>query len=154
MRRFAADIFSAKGIAFQFNTSEKDSGKIVNSNLRRETFLIFKELISNVVKHSGARKVSISLDVSGTNLRLEIKDDGHGFDSSGIDPREATDSQFARINPASKGGNGLRNMFRRAAEMNGHIFIDSSPGRGTTTFLMLPLEPATHTGGEVSDEIV
>lgn len=152
MRRFAADIFSAKGIAFQFNSPEKDRGKIVNSNLRRETFLIYKELVSNVVKHAGASKVMISLDVSTDRLVLEIKDDGRGFDSSGLDPLQNTDSQFARINPATKGGNGLRNMFRRAIEMGGQIVVDSAPGRGTRTVLTLPLEGAVHTGGETTDE--
>jgi len=151
MRRFAADILSARGIAFQFKAPDNHT-TIVTSNIRRETFLIYKELVNNVVKHSNAKRATISIEVASDFLTLEVTDDGNGFDASGLDPREVTDSQFALINPASMGGNGLRNMFRRVREMDGEIVVRSDIGKGTTTILTFPLEPATRAGGIASDE--
>ena len=151
MRRFAADILSARGIAFQFKAPDNHT-TIVTSNIRRETFLIYKELVNNVVKHSNAKRVTISIEVDSDFLTLEVNDDGNGFDASGLDPREVTDSQFALINPASMGGNGLRNMFRRVREMDGEIVVRSDIGKGTTTILTFPLEPATRAGGLAPDE--
>ena len=154
MRRFAADVLSARGITFQFVAPEKDSETIVQSNLRREMFLIYKELISNVAKHSGAKKVTIDLELAAGNVMLEVTDNGNGFDASGLDPRETTDSQFALINPSSQGGNGLRNMFRRAREMGGEITIESEVGKGTRTVLTLPLESTTRVGNATEGKIV
>lgn len=150
MRRFASDVLRAKGIAFQFHTPDANNKIVVNANLRRETFLIFKELVNNIVKHSDAKTVEISLSVSDGKLILEIEDDGKGFDIAGFDPRQSTDSYFAKLNPETMGGNGIRNISRRAGEMYGEIIIDSQIGAGTRIFLRLPLEATAQTGSEES----
>lgn len=153
MLRFAADVFSPLDIEFTFIAPAKVSDMAVSSNLRREMFLIYKELVNNIVKHSEAQKISISLESEADRLVLEINDDGKGFDSSELDPRETTDSQFTMISPGSMGGNGLRNMYRRAREMGGELAIDSHIGSGTRTLLVLPLEAPTRAGREDEEEI-
>ena len=131
MRRFASDVLAAKGIAFQFHEPGASNEIIVNTNLRREVFLIFKESVNNVVKHSGAKQVKIELDISEVNLTLKISDDGRGF----LDNRQSA----AEIQSNNSGGNGVLSIKRRAREMNGSLDIISGVGKGTTIILNLPL---------------
>lgn len=130
MRRFASDVFSSKNINFQFSAPAIENEIIVNTNLRREVFLIFKESVNNIVKHSGATQVKIELKISGEEMVLKINDDGCGFDLVKI--RE--NSKF------TDGGNGLSSMQKRAAEMNGNVAIEAEKDSGTTIILRLPLE--------------
>lgn len=132
MRRFASDSLSAKGISFHFNSSDVDQEITVKSNLRREVFLIFKESINNIVKHSEARQVKIKLQISLEDLTLEITDDGKGFEAE-----KAYENSLSSI---SMGRNGILSMQKRAKEMNGELEVISELGKGTTVELKLPME--------------
>ena len=149
MRRFASDILSAKGIAFQFVLPEASKEIIVNANVRREVFLIFKESTNNVVKHSEAKNVYIKLDISGNDLLLEISDDGKGFrsdptalaDGLNFDNYDTENYPTADTDGSDGfGGNGISSMQKRAAEMNGKLEVISKTGNGTTIKLRLPME--------------
>jgi signal transduction histidine kinase len=137
MRRFASDLLSPKKIGLQFDSPESDGEIIVNSNVRREVFLIFKESINNIVKYSEAKKVSVEIKVADDKLFLQIRDDGKGFDLNG------TSSENYDF-----GGNGIPGMKRRAGEMNGEFEIVSEEGKGTTVNLILPMDLATQAGGK------
>ena len=126
MRRFASDLLSSKGIGFQFAAPETNENIIVNTNIRREVFLIFKESINNAVKHSEAKHVRIELKVFDEILTLRIGDDGKGFDLESLSEIQS--------------GNGISSMQRRAAEMNGDLKIETENNSGTTIILRLPLE--------------
>lgn len=129
MRRFASDVLTAKDIAIKFNAPERDLP--LDTNLRREVFLIFKESINNAVKHSGATRVQIDFKISDAELSLTISDNGSGF---------ALASAAARASEgAEKGGNGLTSMQKRAAAIRGVLEFDTEPGRGTKISLRLPL---------------
>jgi signal transduction histidine kinase/ligand-binding sensor domain-containing protein len=132
MRRFASDSLSASGIIFQFNSTEIDQEIVVKSHLRREVFLIFKESINNIVKHSKATQVEVRLQISDEFLTLKITDNGRGFDSE-----KDYENSFSSI---SMGKNGILSMQKRAAEMNGELEIVSRRGSGTTVELKLPME--------------
>jgi signal transduction histidine kinase len=138
MRRFASDLLSPKKIGLQFESPESDDQIIVNSNIRREVFLIFKETINNIVKHSEAKKVKVKIEIAGDYLQLKIDDDGKGF----------RENETADEND-NFGGNGIPGMKRRAAEMNGEFEIVSEKGKGTSVSLKLPMDSATQTGGKV-----
>jgi signal transduction histidine kinase/ligand-binding sensor domain-containing protein len=129
MRRFASDILSAKGVSFHFHAPEASSEIIVNTNLRREVFLIFKESVNNVAKHSAAKHVEIDLKIENGKLSLTIADDGVGLSASN-----------GNGNSMDYGGNGILSIKKRAAEMNGKVEITSADGNGTTVKLALPLE--------------
>ncbi|MBK8812894.1 MAG: hypothetical protein IPN69_19490 [Acidobacteria bacterium] len=139
MRRLASDVLAAKGIGLNFNSSHSDDAFTVNSNIRREVFLIFKETINNIVKHSAAERVQVDVGIVDESLRVIIRDDGCGFrindgdDSSG---------------PDIDGGNGIPSMRKRALEMRGRIDIESSPGAGTSVTFSIPVESTAQTGGE------
>jgi PAS domain S-box-containing protein len=129
MRRFASDIFTARGISLVFDAPAGDGDAALGANLRREVFLIFKETVNNTVKHSGCTTTRIKLQMDGDWLALEVADDGNGF--------EFTQPVEGDVSAASdaRGGNGIPSMRKRAGEMGGHFEIMSTVGKGTTTTL-------------------
>lgn len=82
-------------------------------------FRIVTEAMSNAARHSGARRVWVRLDDTGSDIVAEVRDDGHG----GAAPRE--------------GGVGMESMRRRAEELGGYLTVDSHP-TGTSVCLSLP----------------
>lgn len=122
MHRFAADVFTARDIAFTFDAVGLDDKLALGANLRREIFLIFKESVNNIVKHAECAHVEIKLTVEKSEIRLSLHNDGAGFDVDKI-----TD------------GHGLVSMKQRAAGLGGTLEIVSGKTDGTTTTLTAPL---------------
>lgn len=146
MRRFASDILTARSVDFEFEAPHEIEDFQLNSNLRREVFLIFKESINNIVKHANATRVDINLSIEAGSLFLSIIDDGRGFDVT----EKFVDSE-AKLFANYQGGNGLLNMQRRAREMRGEFTVVSSLTNGTTVRLRLPL--AIQLGSDLSDGV-
>jgi len=122
MRRFADDILSARDIELHFHAPQSERELKVGADVRREVFLIFKESINNLVKHSGGSRVEGRFQIDEDKLELTITDNGKGFDTS-----------------AESDGHGLSSMRDRAASLGAEIGIVSEPGRGTTIMLNVPL---------------
>jgi signal transduction histidine kinase len=80
-----------------------------------QLFAIGREALANVVKHSGARRAFVRVDALGPSVSLEIRDNGHGFDSAPVRP----------------GHYGLDSMRSRAAEVGAILTIRGRPGEGT-----------------------
>jgi len=99
--------------------------RTLSSEMRHSVFLIVKEALHNVVKHSGATQLGLELTAEGPALRLCIEDNGRGFDL-------AADGQW-------EGHDGLGNMRRRAQALGGILEIQSKPGAGTRLVLNVPL---------------
>jgi signal transduction histidine kinase/streptogramin lyase len=127
MRRFAADLLTTRDISFHYRAQDGVGDITLNSNLRREVFLIFKECLNNVVKHSGATRVDVEIAIKGANLELKIEDNGIGLEQNG--------------SKDDRGGNGLLSMKRRAREIGAELsFGSGASGRGTIVVLVLPLD--------------
>lgn len=139
MRRFAADVFTAKGIKFEFWAPQADSKYPIGANIRREFFAIYKEAVNNIVKHSRATTARIEINLSDETLSLVIADNGRGFD-----PEALLHMSQA---PDSGGGNGLVNIRRRTGDLGGHCDIVSAPGEGTSVTLVVPLGGTAHAEG-------
>jgi len=92
--------------------------------IRGELQSIAREALSNAVRHAGASRASIGMTAEGRELRLEIADDGVGFDAGA---------------PGRDGHHGLANMRRRAASIDGTLIVESAPGAGTRIIVALPL---------------
>jgi signal transduction histidine kinase len=90
--------------------------------VRREVFLIFKESLNNIVKHSACSEVAIALAVEDSVLRLDVRDNGKGFD-----PLAPVD------------GHGLASLRSRASALGGTMTVVSAPGAGTAITLVLPI---------------
>jgi ligand-binding sensor domain-containing protein/signal transduction histidine kinase len=121
MRQFVNELLDVRGVTVQFEASG-DTRRQLASDLRRHVFLIFKELLNNVVRHANATTVSVKVTVAPRELQLWVTDDGRGFESGGATP-----------------GHGLRGMQRRAADLGGSLDVASQPGSGTRAHLILPI---------------
>jgi PAS domain S-box-containing protein len=121
MRHFASDVFTARNIEFRLSVPDADQDVRLGANLRREIFLIFKESINNLVRHSGCTRADIIFRVEEDWLILKVSDNGKGFD------------------PASHSeGHGVLSMSERARDAGGQFEVISNPGEGTTVQLRLP----------------
>lgn len=84
-----------------------------------------REALSNVARHARASRAEVAVTRVGEELRLEILDNGIGFDPAAA---------------AEGGHHGLVNLRERAASAGGRLEIDSQSGRGTRLVITIPLE--------------
>lgn len=112
-KRFAADAFDSKGIDYDINIDDNFS-KSVNLELRQNLWLIFKEIINNLVMHSKCTYANITFVQDGSGILLEVKDNGIGFDTM-----KETDR------------NGIKNIIHRAAQVKADAKVESQIGEGT-----------------------
>jgi signal transduction histidine kinase len=95
-----------------------------------ELFRICQEAVSNAMRHSGARQLIIRAEaLDEAAIRLEVSDDGCGFDVQRILSSPA---------PITQGGLGMQTLRERAANLGGRTTIDSAPGKGTRVVIELP----------------
>ncbi len=87
---------------------------------------IIQEALSNVRKHAGAGSATVSLELAGDELRLEVADDGRGFD-----PGSPARTGWPRF--------GLQTMRERAHAVGGTFELCSSPGAGTSIVVHVPV---------------
>src|SRR5262249_41375389 len=80
MRRVAEDILRAPGIELHFHAPEPGRDLKIGADLRREVFLIFKESVNNMVRHSRCTSATIELQVEHGWLALRMSDNGRGCD--------------------------------------------------------------------------
>jgi len=135
MRRFAANVLTAKDIDLEFRVPKTDDEIPLGANVRREVFLIFKETVNNILKHSEATQATIDLSMENHFLLISFNDNGKGFDQKAV-VTEDGEKDWKKF----RGGNGLMNMRKRADELGGEYSIKSLPGKGTTVVLSIPLE--------------
>ncbi len=98
----------------------------LDPRVRQELYQIAQEALNNTLKHSRAHAVRILLRFGEEEARLEISDDGVGFE---LDQAQAS------------GGIGLRSMRERVERIAGGLTVDSGPGRGTCVTVVAPLAP-------------
>lgn len=135
MRRFAADVLTAKDIDLEFTVPETDHEISLGANIRREVFLIFKETVNNIAKHSEAGEAKIAFSMMNNQLIISFEDNGKGFDRN-----ENADENGNDDWKKFRGGNGLSNMRKRSSELGGEYEIRSESGKGTIVILSVPLE--------------
>ncbi|HEX8423059.1 MAG TPA: two-component regulator propeller domain-containing protein [Pyrinomonadaceae bacterium] len=131
MRRFASDILSARDINFRFRAPDAEQDMRLGADLRREVYLIFKECVNNLVKHSECREAELELRIVNHWIVLRIADDGRGFNATQT-------AGSSNGNGVSLGGHGLLSMRRRAVALGGTFEVESERGRGTTSTLKVP----------------
>ena len=87
-------------------------------------FRITQEILNNIIKHSQAKEIVIKLEYQQSGIRLQVIDDGAGFNIADL-----TEEQR---------GMGLKNIQKRAEIVGGNIFIQSQPGEGTCVEIFIP----------------
>ena len=91
----------------------------VPAEIEASAYFIVAEALTNVVKHSRARRAEVSASVADGVLRVEVRDDG--------------------IGDADRGGHGLVGLADRATALGGRLEIESPAGGGTLVAATLPL---------------
>jgi signal transduction histidine kinase/ligand-binding sensor domain-containing protein len=120
MRETANLMLEGMDVDFIFDI---DKSKFKNDlNFRRNLFLLYKEILQNIVRHAKASQVTIKLDYNEKQFTFSVKDNGIGFNAK---------TEFK--------GNGLKNFQRRAEEMNGEIVVSSEPDMGTQVKLSVKI---------------
>lgn len=104
MREHARNIFEPAGISYSIEAKNLEESDRLHMDQRHDLYLIFKEATNNVVKHSNASQVIISLENRHGNLKMTVADNG----TNAPNPNRTT-------------GMGLRNMQMRAKRMNGNL---------------------------------
>jgi signal transduction histidine kinase len=122
MRAMAYEVLSAKDIELNY-TNEIIDHKALKMSMeqRRNIYLIFKEAINNIVKHSEATEVNIRISKEKSDIKLDIVDNGKGFDTK-----------------ENYEGNGLKNYRKRETEGFLNVKLASKIGKGTSIEVLIP----------------
>jgi PAS domain S-box-containing protein len=118
-RYLGSTMIEPHGVRFSITTEVPENGGMPSSAMTMNLFRIYKESLSNIVKHARATEVSVSFTVGGNKLILDVRDNGVGF-------REKRGK-----------GRGLLNMKTRAAKVGGKLTVTS--GKGTHIVAEIPL---------------
>lgn len=110
-------LFSTKERAgFQFTTNFSKDSESLNDEISHSIFRIVQEAMENIVRHSNARNVSLSLVTNKNDVKLSIVDDGLGFAKKDIKENDTF---------------GIRGMRERVEALGGDFQIISNPKQGT-----------------------
>lgn len=124
IRSYALEYFEDTGVNCKIDIAENLPNIQVIGEIRRNVFLVVKEALNNILKHSKATEVSITLVRVDDSLTLYIQDNGAGIDMEKL-------RQF---------GNGLKNMKKRMADIGGDFTIENlsalQPGKTGTLITM------------------
>ncbi|MEX6689551.1 two-component regulator propeller domain-containing protein [Danxiaibacter flavus] len=122
MRSFAYQVLKGKNIQFNFLIEGDISGISMPMEVRKNFYLIFKEATTNVVKYSQASHIRFLISRNESLVYMLIRDNGVGFNRDKLDA-----------------GNGLKNMQRRAKEINAILIIETATEEGTSIELKLKI---------------
>ncbi len=120
--QYATGYLRAAGIRCLLDVPEEMPASEVPSDVRHNLFLVIKEGLQNIVKHSRATEVWLRVNAGPQTLRVVIEDNGRGFEKNAEDPW----------------ADGLRNMRERVAEIGGQCRVESHLGTGTVITIELP----------------
>jgi signal transduction histidine kinase len=142
LRREAARWEQNTGINIEYSVT----GDPISLHPEIEVTLLrsMQEGLTNVHKHAQANEVVVTLSYMDEQIALDVQDDGQGFDPQtlGNPPDQAS------------GGYGLRAMRQRVEQIGGEMIVESSPVKGTTLVVQLPVvNDFPHETNEISDEV-
>ena len=112
LHQYAEDLFGAASIDCKVRIHDLPE-KTMSLELRQNVWLIMKELLTNIVRHSNATSVSLRIAGGFETVKIIIKDNGIGFNKQTIET-----------------GNGIRNVKQRCATIGGSAKLHSEPGNG------------------------
>jgi signal transduction histidine kinase/ligand-binding sensor domain-containing protein len=120
LQQFCNDVFEEKDIKYSLTVDESIKGKSLSMQLRKDIYLICKEIITNAAKYSYAQHFNLTIFVKQNNLEITGNDDGKGFEIDQI-----------------KKGNGLNNIVHRANTHSGTAVVRNI--NGTNWQITIPL---------------
>ena len=122
LRATTTQMVSGVPVDFQFEVKGRE--RQCRYDLEANVFLIAREAVTNSLSHAAATRIRLELRYTDRQLRLNIQDDGTGFD-----PEMAL---------AKAGHWGFRGMRERASQIGATFDVESAPGRGTRIDVAVP----------------
>ncbi len=118
------------GHRYGIKTEFYDDGseKLLDDDVRVLLFRNVRELLANVVKHSNAKKVKVSVRKIDDEIQVAVEDNGVGFD---VERQAATAGRRSEY--------GLMSIRERLEDIGGNFDIESSPGGGCTATMTVPV---------------
>ncbi|MCS6820183.1 MAG: ATP-binding protein, partial [Chitinophagales bacterium] len=117
-------INSTEKINAHFSAEEKISGLSLTKETEVSLFRVVQELLSNIIRHAHCNNIHIQLSATGHTLKLDISEDGKGFNPGSIEESQ---------------GLGWKNIFARVKLMNGEIKIRSQKNEGSQFTIKIPV---------------
>jgi ligand-binding sensor domain-containing protein/two-component sensor histidine kinase len=111
MKDFSTGLLVEKDIQLKFTHKGLEFNKKLPIHIRQNLFLIFKEAINNIYKHSSASVVKVNLNNTQNDFIMKIADDGEGFNPDMINK-----------------GNGLKNIQMRAERIGAQLEMNTNDG--------------------------
>ena len=109
--------------------NKSDFNRRLDSLVEINLYRITQEAINNAIKYAESTLILVTISHSEKILSITIDDNGKGFDKKLLKPK-----------PDKNGGMGLTFMQERIKYINGRLFINSSPQKGTKVTLNIPLQ--------------
>lgn len=107
---------------FHLNIDENISWKSTDEIIKVNVYRIIQETLQNAIKHAKAKNVTLDFSTEESQLWVQIKDDGVGFNLG-----------------KSRKGIGLKNMRSRVEKLNGTLDVQSAVNKGTQIHIKIPL---------------
>ncbi|HLX66704.1 MAG TPA: ATP-binding protein [Puia sp.] len=123
IRQLVGDLQYCKPFEIRFLHDNRKSIESLDDHRKITLFRMVQEQIKNIIKYARANHVVIDLQGCENHVRLEIVDDGKGFDPA-----------------TTRHGLGLSNIYERTKLYHGEVALESAPGRGCTLIVTLPRE--------------
>jgi signal transduction histidine kinase/ligand-binding sensor domain-containing protein len=120
--QFAVEFLRTASVRCRLDLPDHPPDRPVPAEVRHNLFLVVKEALNNVVRHSGATEVHLRIIAEEKSASVVIEDNGRGITA----------------NAADTGGDGLRNMRQRMAEIGGEFKIEGRTDTGTRITLEFP----------------
>lgn len=122
LRAFGSGILEAKGVCWTCEDVSDAGACELPPDQRRQLYLICKEAINNIARHSGASIATLRIQVRNAHLRVEIEDNGCGMQMQ------------------SGSGLGLKSMRTRAARLGGAVEVSDNNAQGVRITVSLPMK--------------
>jgi signal transduction histidine kinase len=132
LQQLAAELRRNGGVDVTAATEAEGATDDLPIEIVAELLAITREALANIARHAAATTATVALGSTREGLRLEIADDGRGFDAE---------------RAAAQGHHGLANMRARAGALGGRLAIDSGDA-GTRIIITLPRQSVHRRGDE------
>jgi signal transduction histidine kinase len=128
LRRLAHE--SSRDTGTQIDVTVDSTLARLPSRLETVLYRVGEEAITNALRHAAPRTIQVTLHRDPTSARLDVHDDGRGFDLAAADRRHS--------------GMGFRSMRDRVALVDGRVDVNTALGGGTTVSAIIPLDVASN----------
>ena len=124
MEKYGRSLLTPLGMEFSLARKGEIDGCSLSGLQMFSIYLIFKESLTNIVKHARAGRIDVTVMAGEKRLDMTIEDDGEGFTSDGV----------------LSGHYGTTNLRTRAEELGADLRINTEPQKGTKVAFSMPLE--------------